>query len=259
VTSSKPGSAQAGHRSSASGEFVPGRPSGDATYREELTATAKLIAVSTFFLGVLIGVLFRVGMLMLRLDRPETAGAVSDDGFVIGRFTLGGTYNLFMLGGSLAAVGAAAYVAVQPHLIGPRWFRVATVGVTAMVLGGAVAIHEDGVDFTLLDPHLGVGIFLAIPLLAGLATPLVVDAVARREPGISQRLAVGLPIMLGPLAWIVTVVVLGVVAVMLPVRRAFLDWFRAVWWRQWIARVAFLTVPVVASLAAAAKVASVVS
>jgi hypothetical protein len=229
---------------------IPGRPSKDATYGEELVSTAKVIAVSTFFLGVLIGTLFRVGMLILRLDRPSATGVVSDDGFVIGRFTLAGTYNLFMLGGALAAMGAAAYIAVQPHLVGPRWLRVATVGVTAMMLGGATAIHEDGVDFTLLDPRLGTAVFLGIPLIAGLATPLVVDAVARRELGIARTVAVVLPLTLGPGTWIVTVIVLCIVTALLPVRRNCLDWFLSVWWRHWAVRAAFLTIPVAATIAA---------
>lgn len=238
-------------------EFVPGRPSHGASYGEELEATVKVIAVSSFFLGALIGVLFRLGMLALRLDRPETAGVVSDDGFVIGRFTLFGTYNLFMLGGALGAMGAAAYIAVQPHLVGPRWVRVGTVGTTAMVLGGAVSIHEDGVDFTLLDPALGVAIFLAIPLLAGLATPVVVDAVARRESAIGRWRAVVLPLLLGPLGGLALLVVLGVVAALLPVRRALLDWLRSVWWRHSLARAAFLVVPVAGTMATVRNVRSV--
>lgn len=240
-------------------DFVPGRPSHGASYGEEFEATAKVIAVSAFFLGALIGALFRLGMLALRLDRLETSGVVSDDGFVIGRFTLFGTYNLFMLGGALGAMGAAAYIAVQPHLVGPRWVRVGTVGATAMVLGGAVVIHEDGVDFTLLDPDLGVAIFLAIPLLAGLATPLVVDAAARREPGIARWKAVVLPLLLGPLVGLALLVVLGVVAILLPVRRALLDWFRSVWWHHWLARAVFLTVPIAATVTTVKNVRAVLS
>lgn len=227
-------------------DFIPGRPPGEPTYGEELAATAKVIAVSTFFIGLLIGVLFRAGMLMLRLDRPETTGVVSDDGFLIGRFTLAGTYNLFMLGGALAAMGATAYIAVQPHLIGPRWFRISTVGFTTMLLGGSAAIHDQGVDFTLLDPQLGVAVFLAIPLAAGLATPVVVDAIARREQRIPRWLAVVLPFTLGPSTWIVSGLVLGVVAALLPVRRASLDWLRSVEWHHWLARAAFLTIPLLA-------------
>jgi hypothetical protein len=244
---------------SASIEFLPGRPAPDATYGEELAATAKVIAVATFFLGVLIGALFRVGMLILRLDRPDASGLVSDDGFVIGRFTLFGTYNLFMLGGALAAVGAAAYIAVQPHLVGPYWLRVGTVGATAMLLGGATAIHEKGVDFNALDPQLGVAVFLAIPLIAGLATPIVVDTIARREPRVPTWLAVVLPLTLGPVAWLVTGVVLGVVGALLPLRRALLGWVCSVWWRHWIARCALLTIPLLALLVTISDITAVVA
>jgi hypothetical protein len=60
-------------------------------------------------------------------------------------------------------MGAVAYISVQPHLIELCWFRIATVSTTAMILSGAVSIDDDDVAFTLLNPQLGVGIFLLIP------------------------------------------------------------------------------------------------
>ena len=48
-------------------------------------------------------------MLVLRLTSSRfTRGVVSDDGFVIGRDALGGTYNLLVLGAVVGVIGAGA-------------------------------------------------------------------------------------------------------------------------------------------------------
>ena len=59
-------------------------------------------------------------MLVLRLTSPEAVvGRETDDGFVIGQVTVAGTYNLLVLGAAVGFIGAAAYVAVAPWLVGP--------------------------------------------------------------------------------------------------------------------------------------------
>ena len=53
---------------------------------------------------VVAGMGSRFSMFVLRLSSPDNViGVTSDDGFEIGRFTLGGTYNLLAIG---AAVGS---------------------------------------------------------------------------------------------------------------------------------------------------------
>ena len=224
---------------------IPGRPTGAPSFGQELLATAWVIAVSAFFLGVLIGVLFRGGMFLLRLvSGPLVDGVISDDGFEIGRFTLSGTYNLFGLGTALGVLGGAAYIAVMPWLIGPRWFRIATVGVTAMLLGGAVAIHADGVDFTVLRKDVGVGVFLAIPLLAGLATPIVVDYVGRRHGSWPRWLAAVL--LVTPPAVVVLAVVMALAAPLIWLRRALLAPIQARQVATWVVRAVFALIPAAA-------------
>ena len=72
---------------------------------------------------ILIGVGSRLAMLLLRVTSPDSVrGVESDDGFIMGRVTLAGTYNLLMLGASVGIIGAAAYLLVAPWLIGPKWF-----------------------------------------------------------------------------------------------------------------------------------------
>lgn len=73
---------------------------------------------------VVVGVGSRLAMLVLRLTSPDRVhGLTSDDGFVIGRFTFGGTYNLLLLGAAIGVIGAATYRAVSPWLSGPAWSR----------------------------------------------------------------------------------------------------------------------------------------
>ena len=76
-------------------------------------------------LGVLVaGLGGRLVMLVLRLTSPDAVqGIETDDGFVIGEVTLGGTYNLLVLGAAVGVIGAAAYIAVAPWLVGPSPVR----------------------------------------------------------------------------------------------------------------------------------------
>ena len=230
---------------------LPARPSGQPSYRAELASTLWVVTVAGLIASLAIGVMLRVGMLVLRLvSDPQVSGLVSDDGFEIGRVTVAGTFNLFMLGGGLGYIGAAAYLAVAPWLMGPPWARVATVGVAAMVIGGAVLIHRDGVDFTALDTRAAVVIFLLVPLGSGLVIVPVTRAVAGRVgrwPAWLPLLAVGYPVSLLALA-----VVALVVAVLLPIRRALLARIWARPWARRLTRAAFAAIPVVGAAALAA-------
>lgn len=223
---------------------IPGRPPGSPSYDAELGATAWVIVVSALIAGMGIGVMLRLAMLALRLGSPGSDGVISDDGFEIGRFTAFGVYNVQMFGVTLALAGVAAYVAVRPFLIGPRWAQVLTVATTAMLLGGGSTIHPDGVDFTRLDPTLGVVLFLVVPFLSGLLVPPVVDAVARRYGRWPIWLPAGLLVF--PLTLIVAAVVLAVVALLLPVRRRLLAPILASAPLTWLLRVAFALIPVMA-------------
>lgn len=233
---------------------VPGRPAGEPSYLQELVATAWLIAVAGVALGLIIGILMRVAMFALRVASPGSTGLISDDGFVIGEVTVSGTYNLLNLGAALGVLGTAAYVAVRPLLIGPGWARCVTVGVTAMFLGGAAAIHADGVDFTMLDTDVAVALFLAVPLVSGLVTPAVVDAVWRKHDRWPRWLAAG--VLVFPLATVVLAVQIVAVAALLPVQRALIGPLFDRSWRLWLARALFALVPLVALRALVADLAA---
>ncbi len=192
--------------------------------RSEVAARLWVLIVAGIPAGVLVaGVGSRVAMMVLRLTSPDSvAGVTSDDGFEIGRFTLSGTYNLLLLGAAIGVIGAAAYRAVQPWLLGPTWFRRFTVAAASGAVVGSMLIDADGVDFRVLQPTwLAVGLFVALPALFGAVVAVAVDrAAAIAVPAGWRRW--GLPVVL-VVAFPMTIVMVGFAAVVLaawvPVRR----------------------------------------
>ncbi len=144
----------------------------------------RVLIVSGVLTGaLLIGVGSRLAMLVLRVTSPDhVRGVTSDDGFTIGEVTLGGTYNLLMLGAAVGIIGAAAYRMVAPWLIGPLWFRRLTTGLASGAVVGSMLVHADGIDFTVLKPKwLAIGLFVALPALFGMFIGVAVDAVGRPD------------------------------------------------------------------------------
>ena len=144
----------------------------------------RVLVVGGIPAGVLlVGVGSRLAMLVLRLTSPDRVkGRTSDDGFTIGQVTLSGTYNLLLLGAVVGIIGAAAYRAVAPRLIGPLWFRRLTTGVASAAVVGSMLVHADGIDFTVLKPAwLAIAVFVALPGLFGTFVGSIVDAVARPD------------------------------------------------------------------------------
>ena len=140
--------------------------------------------------GVIVaGLGSRLAMLVLRLTSPSSVrGVTSDDGFEIGRVTVGGTYNLFLLGAAVGVIGAVAYRAVRPWLLGPGWFRRFTVAAASGAVVGSMLIHDDGIDFHVLKPlWLAIALFIALPALFGAAIAVAVDRVAAMPAPVGWR------------------------------------------------------------------------
>lgn len=110
----------------------------------------------------------RLFMLALaRLNHPRATGVLSDDGFIIGQFTLAGTLNLLMVATVLGAIGGLVWLTIRGLRFGPLWWRRVSLPLGATLVIGSMMVHSDGVDFTLLDPPLvAVALTLSIPLLA---------------------------------------------------------------------------------------------
>jgi hypothetical protein len=236
---------------------VHARPPGTApSYGRELLELLRIVVVAGVSVGILvIGLGGRLAMLLLRLTSPDdVVGVTSDDGFEIGRTTLGGTYNLMVVGAGAGLIGAVAYVAVAPWLVGRTWFRYVTVGVTAAALGGSMLLHDDGVDFTRTGPlWFAVALFVALPFVSGVALAAATDSVARPNSWTSH----------GHARWVLPVVLVGlvpvnvllllpltvVVAVLLALRRLLLARIRASVAATLAVRSAFLVIPALSLVA----------
>jgi hypothetical protein len=139
-----------------------------------------LIVAGVLYGAVVAGLGSRLAMLLLRITSPDSInGRQSDDDFTIGTFTIGGTYNLLVLGALVGMLGAGTYRLVRPWLIGPLWFRRLTTGLAAGVVAGSMLVHADGIDFRLLKPTwLAIGLFVILPGVFGTFIGPVVDRVA---------------------------------------------------------------------------------
>ncbi|WP_432479154.1 hypothetical protein [Nocardioides sp. GXQ0305] len=139
--------------------------------RDELVAGARTLgtisAVGVLAGWFVVGVLSRLAMLLLAILNPVATGVTSDDGFVMGQFTLSGSLNLLFLAGTpLGLLGAGLYAAVRGLRIGPAWFRLLSVSVGAGLVVGSQLVHVDGVDFRLLEPlWLAIGLFVLLPIV----------------------------------------------------------------------------------------------
>jgi hypothetical protein len=150
-------------------------------YRDELVEVIRVMVVAGVTVGaIVIGGGLRLAMLLLRVTSPdEVIGTTSDDGFVIGQTTLSGTYGLVSAGAFTGCVGVLAYAAVATWLVGPRWLRLATVGITSGALFGGLVINPDGVDFGTLRPTwLAVALMVGVAAISGIAIAWAVDRAA---------------------------------------------------------------------------------
>ncbi len=141
----------------------------------------RVLVVGGVPFGVLVaGVGSRLAMMLLRFTSPDRViGISSDDDFTIGKFSIGGTYNLLLLGAAVGFLGAAMYRLVRRWLIGPMWFRRLTTGLASAAVVGSGLVHADGIDFILLKPTwLAIGLFVALPGVFGAFIGPVVDRVA---------------------------------------------------------------------------------
>jgi hypothetical protein len=153
-----------------------------AQVRSELLEGLRVLIVGGIPVGVVVaGIGSRLAMLLLRITSPDSVrGAESDDGFIIGTFTLGGTYSLMLLGAIVGVIGAGVYLVIAPRLIGPLWFRRLTTGLGSAAVVGSMLIHADGIDFTLLEPTwLAIGLFVLLPGIFGVVIGPAVDSVGR--------------------------------------------------------------------------------
>lgn len=177
-------------------------------------ATTMLVGAAAGALaGLVVGGLGgRLVMFALRvLSDPMVVGMVSDDGFEIGRLTLGGTIGLM---GGVAALGAAnggLYAVLRGSI--PSRLRAPLWSLFAAAFGGSQLVHADGVDFTLLEPlWFAVLAFVALPGLAALVVVLLVERWLGDPTRRPRSIALALGAALGTVA-LVFVAALGLAVV----------------------------------------------
>jgi hypothetical protein len=141
-------------------------------------------AIAGFVVG---GIGGRLAMLLLRLTSPDSViGVSSDDGFVIGQVTFD-TVNLAfamaMLGGINGVLYGAFRTAIPVRLRLPLWT------ILAALVGGSLFVHDDGVDFNVLEPALlAIALFVALPGIAAAVVVLLVERWSRATPWADRRL-----------------------------------------------------------------------
>ena len=132
--------------------------------------------------GLVGGIGGRLVMFVLRLTSPENLrGIETDDGAIIGDFTFDGTLFLAMFVAALGGLYGGLYGLLR-SFITPSW-RIALSAVLVGLVGGALLIHDDGIDFSLLRPRaFAVVSFIAIPALMGAGTAWLVERWSYRTP-----------------------------------------------------------------------------
>jgi hypothetical protein len=152
-----------------------------------LAATIIIGAVGGAVIGGLGG---RLAMRILLLTSDDSVkGLTSDDGFEIGRFTLSDTLGLVIVTAFIGVIAALLYLVVRPFVA-----RLGRAAVPAMalfygVVGGAMMVHRDGIDFHVLEPAiLAVSLFVAICAGFGAAVAYLVG-VAAADRAWPQRLS----------------------------------------------------------------------
>ena len=168
-------------------------PSG-LTWKHDLKAKARRLsaaAAAGFLTGAAIGGIGgRLAMFVLRLTSdPALRGLKTDDDFTIGVFS-GATMFLLVFTALGGMVGGIFYLVVRSWL--PKSARPWIFGAFTAVVGGALVIRPDGIDFTLLEPlWLAVVMFIALPAAYGVAVSLLAERFLASDSAFA-----------GPWAWI---------------------------------------------------------
>src|SRR5262249_38147215 len=134
--------------------------------------------------GLVAGVGARIAMRVAALLNPNAAGALTENGEVVGAITLPGTFALLFFGGLLGGlIASVVFVTIEQWLPGRGLLRALLVGGAAIALGGTFVVDRTNPDFLLLgDDALIAGMLLAVVGGFGVVMSLVADMLQRRLP-----------------------------------------------------------------------------
>jgi hypothetical protein len=148
-----------------------------ASYVEAVVRPVAAACVAGALVGVLVGGLGgRLAMALLAGLNREDHGLLTDDGFTVGQFTVGGTVALLGAAAQLGLVGGLGYLVLRRLALGPRWLRLLSLCAGVAVVFEALLLEPDGVDFTALDPAwVPILLFLALPAVFVLLLALLCE------------------------------------------------------------------------------------
>lgn len=139
--------------------------------------------------GVLAGTLIgglggRVLMTIAAVLNPDATGRQTENGQLVGVFSLEGTLALLLFGGLAGGlVAGVVWVVVSPWLPARRRARAALAFVGAVALGGFFVIQSSNRDFRILEHDaLLIALFLALVGLIGAGVARLDEALDRRLP-----------------------------------------------------------------------------
>jgi len=216
------------------------------------------IGVSTGTVAGLVigGVGGRLAMFVLRLtSSPSLHGVETDDGFTIGEFSLA-TLFLLLVTAAIGVLAGLLYLLVRTWLPprGRPWLSAVLGG----VVGGALLVQPDGLDFRLLEPlPLAIVFFVAIPAGCAFAISAYVErrfAATEDAAGASATWMVGLlPLVLllatGPLGIALVAITIGAGLVARSVPMA-----SVIWTSRPFVRLGRITLTAIAAIASVALV-----
>ena len=173
------------------------------------SAAARAAVIAGAIAGAIsAGVWSRVVMRIIALADPDTDGVFTDAEATVGEITLGGTFNLIMLGTIAGIMGGAAYLGVRRWLPVPAGWKGLAYSIVTLLTVGQLLFDRNNADFQIFEPVLMViALFSALFLLNG----LIVSALADRfhpEPTYRPSLRVSRAVT----GIIAVVCVLGIVA-----------------------------------------------
>jgi len=198
------------------------------TLARTLAGGAVCGGLTGFLVG---GVLGRLAMRLLAATSPADAqGRITDDQALVGEITLGGTLGLALFAALAGAVGGLVFLWVRRVLPPSRRARVLGFGLFTGTVGGALFVHDHpSFDYTVLTPTwLAVLLFVALPLLFGLAVAALIETVDR-PGGLLRRapawgvIAVGLLLVAPALPLVAPFVLAAFVITLVPALRGLWD------------------------------------
>ena len=131
----------------------------------------------------------RLAIRVLFLTSDDSVkGVTSDDGFEIGRFTLASTLGLIIVTAFIGVLAALLFLVARPFVARLGGAVVPVMAVFYGVVGGAMMVHRDGIDFRVLEPALlAIALFVAICAAFGAVVAWLVDAAAAEGAWPSRR------------------------------------------------------------------------